>query len=206
MRVFKKLIITPIIICALLFASCSIKLEDTHKEAINGIYENNVISSNVVVETYTFLGVKSSQGSGVIFSKNGSTYYALTNNHVIYDGYRALIKDAYGERLMAEVVCSDVEYDLAVIRFNSDVDYYVPKICETDPQISENVICIGNPNGLVNSVTIGEVVDFKQVPALNGDTLKDDEGSNVTFSVIQHDAHIDEGSSGGAIFNYNYEI
>jgi S1-C subfamily serine protease len=178
------------------------------KEVINGIQENKVLTSNVTVLVYNYTRKKISQGSGVIYKNEGDNYYALTNNHVIYEGYYFSVMDAYGDIWDARIEKADENYDLAVLRFrmNTENEFYIPEIVSEDPEVGDNIISITNPLGVVNSVTLGSVKEYLKIDPLDNDTMMDDIGSNVQFEVMKHDAPINSGSSGGAILNYDYKI
>ena len=102
---------------------------------------------------------------------------------------------------------NDENYDLAILRFISkDRDYFVPKLSKTDPTEDTPIISIGSPNGLINAITLGSVGKYESISAVDKDSNLSEVGNKIAFDVMSHDAKIDAGSSGGAIFNYQYEI
>lgn len=207
----KKSLALFAVVVALFCSACTINFNNLgtdQTEIINGINENKVLTSNVTVIAYTITGRKISQGSGVIYKQENGNYYALTNNHVIYEGFSFGVMDAYGDIWQARIEGYDVNYDLAVVSFkiNSENFYYIPKILDFDPKIGANVISITNPQGVINAVSFGKVGEYLSIEALDKDYMMTDAGSNVKFDVIRHDAPIDSGSSGGALFDYDYNI
>lgn len=208
----KKSLIIFVMVISLFCSACTIDVQGMlgggDKEAINGIQENNVLTSNVTVLVYNYTHKKISQGSGVIYKYDGNNYYALTNNHVVYEGYHFSVMDAYGDIWDARIEKADENYDLAVVRFrvNTENEFYVPEIVSEDPKVDDKIISVTNPLGIVNTVTLGTVKEYLKIDALDNDTMMDDIGSNVQFEIMKHDAPIDSGSSGGAIFNYDYKI
>ena len=214
MKIKKALSIILLIISIFSISACSIAFSSEDAQALNKITENNIITASVKVVSLgnrDFLSGKyeASQGSGVIFKKESgedeSTYYLLTNNHVIYgnkNGY--LIYDCFGNEIKAYLVnqAYDANYDLAVLKFNSPNEYTVLPISLEDEKIGSKIIAIGNPNGKFNSITMGKVQGYTKI-TLSG-TSEDE--SNVSFDCLEHSAPINSGSSGGFLINYNFEI
>ena len=130
-------------------------------------------------------------GSGVIISPQG---YIITNNHVV-DGYQTLdVVFADGTSVPAKMIGTDSVSDLAVIK----VDGSVPAVAELGDsdqlQIGEAVIAIGSPLGdFKNTVTYGVISAL-------GRTLDTSEGTSYE-KMIQTDAAINQGNSGGPLVN-----
>jgi S1-C subfamily serine protease len=99
------------------------------------------------------------------------------------------------------VVFNSADYDLAVVKLISDNDYTVMPFASEDASVGDKIISIGAPLGVVNSVTAGEVVKTDKKIETSSPEV-----SNVTFNVITHNAYLNDGSSGGVLMNYNYEI
>lgn len=144
-----------------------------------------------------------SLGSGVIYARSGAYYYVLTNAHVAAPqaGYGATtykITDAYGGEHTAYRVASSDETDLAVLRFAAS-DRLLPTaaIAQTDPEVGSLLIAVGNPGSLTNCATYGSVTKYAPV---------DIPGVNTGYTVGWHDAPIDNGSSGGAVFSADGKI
>lgn len=147
-----------------------------------------------------------SAGSGVIFDRKEDGLLLLTNHHVI-DGARSIqvtFKD--GAIVPAELLGSDPETDLAVLKLNRS-DFNDPtKFDQIEPvplgnsaevRTGEIAIAIGNPLGLGNSVTQG-IISSQQ--------REIDTGNGQTVSLIQTDAAINPGNSGGALLNGKGEL
>ncbi len=135
-------------------------------------------------------------GSGVVISPQG---YIVTNNHVV-DGYQTLEVDfADGTQVPAQLVGADAFSDLAVIKVNAPVPA-VATLGDSDQlQIGEPVIAIGNPLGDFNNTVTSGVVS-----AL-GRTL--DVGSGTAYEqMIQTDAAINHGNSGGPLVNMSGQV
>ena len=129
-------------------------------------------------------------GSGVIVSPDG---YILTNNHVVEeaDAIEVILND--GRRATAKVIGTDPDSDLAVLKIGLDK---LPTIVlgNSDAlQVGDQVLAIGNPFGVGQTVTSGIV------SALGRNQL----GINTFENFIQTDAAINPGNSGGALVDTN---
>ncbi|WP_172254883.1 S1C family serine protease [Saccharibacillus deserti] len=136
-------------------------------------------------------------GSGVVFEKQGSKAYIITNHHVVADAeeLEAVLID--GTRLKAKVIGSDMITDVAVLEVDAKKVRSVAEIGNSDQlDLGETVIALGNPLGLGDTLTSGIVSYPKRIMpvSLNEDGVYDWEQQ-----VIQTDAAINEGNSGGAL-------
>lgn len=132
-----------------------------------------------------------SLGSGVIFSSDG---YVLTNNHVISgaDDIQVLLYD--NRVAQAKVVGTDPDTDLAVLKITAGDLPQIP-MAEGAPEVGDVVLAIGNPFGLTQTVTMGIVSAIGR--QLNTSVYED---------LIQTDAAINSGNSGGALINAEGEL
>ena len=134
----------------------------------------------------------SSLGSGFIISKNGTV---ITNNHVIAGAEDILIK-VEDKEYKAKVLGSDPYADIAVLKIDSKDEFIPVKFADSDKaRVGEWVVAIGNPFGLGGTVTSGII------SARNRDlnlTRYDD--------FIQTDASINQGNSGGPLFNLDGDV
>jgi serine protease DegS/serine protease DegQ len=128
-----------------------------------------------------------SLGSGVIFSSNG---YVLTNNHVISGADDIQIALDDGRVAQAQVVGSDAETDLAVLKIEADNLPAIDVPDDATAEIGDVVLAIGNPINLGKTVTMGIV-------SATGRQLK----MSAYEDFIQTDAAINSGNSGGALVN-----
>ncbi|MCE8012766.1 Do family serine endopeptidase [Billgrantia desiderata] len=130
----------------------------------------------------------SSLGSGVIVSEDG---YVLTNHHVIdgADEIQVALRD--GREILAEVIGTDPESDLAVLRIELD-NLPVIEISDTnDVAVGDIAMAIGNPFGVGQTVTMGII----------SATGRSHLGLSAYEDFIQTDAAINPGNSGGALVN-----
>jgi len=127
-------------------------------------------------------------GSGVIISPDG---YALTNNHVVRGAGRVegVLDD--GSVVNAEIVGTDPDTDLALIRL-SGRGHHTADLGDSDAlKVGELSIAIGNPLGLQATVTVGVISALRR-------TLRGEAGRLIE-DVIQTDAALNPGNSGGAL-------
>ncbi|RSM55039.1 trypsin [Actinoplanes sp. ATCC 53533] len=131
---------------------------------------------------------ESALGSGVVLSADG---LILTNNHVISSGGTVSVRLADGRTLPASVVAADSTHDLALVRATG-VSGLTPVTFGTDASVAvgDTVLAFGAPLGLEGTVTSGIV------SALNREVGT---GTEQLTGLLQTDAPINEGNSGGAL-------
>lgn len=133
---------------------------------------------------------QSGLGSGVILSASG---YVLTNNHVVEgaDEIEVVLNDS--RRARAKVIGTDPDTDLAVLKIELDKLPVIVLGSSDALQVGDQVLAIGNPFGVGQTVTSGIV------SALGRNQL----GINTFENFIQTDAAINPGNSGGALVDVN---
>lgn len=163
--------------------------------AVNSIFSQN--TSTAMAE-----------GSGVIISSDG---YILTNNHVINSSEtnsNSFYSLGEATKITVSLYNDDTEYPAKIIGTDQQTDLAIIKIDKTDLtaaklgdsnsiQVGEWCMAIGNPLGMASSVTAGTI------SALNR-KITDNDGKN--YTLIQTDAAINSGNSGGALVNTNGEV
>lgn len=144
------------------------------------------------------------EGSGVIYRSDGMI---ITNNHVVTDENSGepvktiKVTLATGEELDATLVGRDPLTDLAVIKAKTDKELPVAKFVGTLPKVGEYAVAIGSPLGYENSVTLGIVSGLsREIEGLSGA-----EAAAYT-NLIQTDAPISPGNSGGALANSSGQV
>ncbi|MGD2061175.1 MAG: trypsin-like peptidase domain-containing protein [Acidimicrobiia bacterium] len=154
-----------------------------------------VAPSTVAVQVGSFLGEGS--GSGVIYGEDG---YVITNHHVIDGANSVNVIFNDGARFPAEIIGSDPITDIGVL-FVQRQDISPIDIGSSDYlTIGEPTVAVGNPLGLAGGPTVTSGI----VSALNR-TLQA-QGSEALFGLVQTDAPIAPGSSGGALVNSAGEL
>ncbi|OBZ08316.1 serine protease [Bacillus sp. FJAT-27264] len=147
---------------------------------------------------------QSSLGSGVIYKKDANKAYIITNNHVVQGAGKLEIVTVSGETRRAELVGADKVTDIAVLSIDAKGINTIAQIGDSSKlRLGETVIAIGNPLGLGDTLTSG-IISYteRKIPvSLNQDGVYDWEQE-----VIQTDAAINEGNSGGALVDLNGKV
>jgi len=139
------------------------------------------------------MGEARSLGSGFVISADG---LIVTNNHVVDEADEILVFLPDGKRHVAHVVGADEKTDLAVLKIDAGYPLHFVEFGDSDTaQVGDWVMAIGNPFGLGGSVTLGIV------SARNRNI-----NSGPYDNFIQTDAAINQGNSGGPLFDMNGKV
>ena len=146
-----------------------------------------------VVLIQTDLGL----GSGFVYDLNG---HIVTNYHVIDGANMIQVIFLDGNITSADVIGMDLYSDLAVIKVNSDSTELIPVILGSSSELTvgEPIAAMGNPFGLSDTLTIGVVSSLQR-------TL-DAAGGYLIIDVIQIDAAVNPGNSGGPLVNTKGQV
>ena len=165
------------------------------------VYETNVNSTvGITTEITTtniwgFQSTSAAAGSGFILTEDG---YVLTNQHVIDKANTITVAMYDGSKYPATLVGYDASNDIAVLKIDAKGLTPVTLGSSDSLQVGDEVIAIGNPLGeLTFSLTKGNVSALDRPVTLS---------SSVTMKLIQTDAAINSGNSGGALFNMYGEV
>lgn len=143
-------------------------------------------------------------GSGVIIKRDDGKAFILTNEHVVQGADKLEVVLSNGQRKNAELIGKDRVMDIAVLLIDDAGVSTVAEIGDSRRlRLGETVVAIGNPLGLGGSLTAG-IVSYtnRLIPvSLNQDGVYDWEQR-----VIQTDAAINEGNSGGALVNLQGQV
>ena len=145
-----------------------------------------------------------SEGSGVVYKKDGNSAYVVTNNHVVDGASQIEIMLSDGTKVVGELVGTDTYSDIAVVKIASDKVTTVAEFADSDKvTVGETAIAIGSPLGTdyANSVTQGIVSSLSRKV-----TMTNDEGDTISTNAIQTDAAINPGNSGGALINIEGQV
>lgn len=159
-----------------------------------------ITTEQVVYSQWSWYGqnqVESGAGSGVIISSDG---YILTCAHVV-DGASTITVTIGDKDYTATLVGEDTTSDIAVIKI--DADGLTPAtVGNSDSlKVGQSVMAVGNPLG-----ELGGTVTGGMISALNRSVTIQGSSSVNTMSLIQMDASVSPGNSGGGLFNMNGEL
>lgn len=223
----KKVVVSSMLLLALILSACSVTqgiqttptqnaaaapeqtsstsaqvLEYTQGEdALVNIYKN-VNPGVVTILVYTSDGGVG-QGSGFVYDLDG---HILTNYHVIENATDIEITFPEGTRTRGEVIGTDMDSDIAVIKVEVPQEVLHPLILgsSADLEVGQFVIAIGNPYGFSGTMTTGIVSALGRV--LDSMRSADNGSVYAAGDTIQTDAAINPGNSGGPLLNLNGEV
>ena len=174
-------------------------IETTITQAVQEAGSSVVTIVGTIPGSITFFGQSPDSqvsGSGVILTHDG---YVLTNNHVVDGTNQITVIMADGSQVPAKLIGTDKYADLAVLKIDSQIQA-VAKFGNSDTlKPGESVIAIGSPLGdFKNTVTVGVVsATGRTIDTGNGYQMED---------LIQTDAAINHGNSGGPLVDLNGEV
>ena len=140
-------------------------------------------------------------GSGIVFTEDG---YILTNAHVVDDSVKLVVEvNDYNDpdethEYEAKVIGSDTSTDVAVIKIDRDEPFIAAKLGDSDSlKVGQDICVIGNP-GINESIMFAHTMTKGIVSGLDVECLAD---NGYSISLIQTDAAINSGNSGGGMFD-----
>ena len=153
-----------------------------------------MVYSTVTYNNYGQQSTGTSTGSGFIISSDG---YVLTNYHVIEGATAVSITTYDGKKFEAAIVGSDSANDIALLKVNGSGLPVAALGSSNALNVGDQVVAIGNPLGeLTSTMTVGYVSGKERTVTTDG----------ATIDMIQTDAAINSGNSGGPLFNMRGEV
>ena len=220
-------IVTLVLLAAVLVLSgCSGNKEDSrnvvYEDLKTAFEQSGLLSANIGLFSRVEKDGSVSYGeggSGVIFRKDGGTYYALTAAHVVSTesaqllvfttntdmrmesipgvDYNVLAPETYDAMYPAEVLFKSTRDDLAVIRFSAEEDLAVMTIADREPEKGDRIICVGNPQNEWFAVSYGKITSGME---------KFGESQGFPSNAMKHSAYMHVGSSGGAAIGEQMQL
>jgi len=146
---------------------------------------------------YTRTQKVSSLGSGVIISRDG---FVLTNAHVIAGAQKISVTLEDGKSYPARLISDNLGQDLAIVKINAGRQLPAAHLGDVDKvKVGSWAIAIGSPFGFTETVTVGVV-------SAKGRVLRQDSGQEAFRDLIQTDAAVNFGNSGGPLVNADGEV
>lgn len=165
---------------------------------------NESADTVVGISNYDASGNLVGTGSGVLYKRVGDKYYVITNEHVVKDGTTFEVVFEDGSTVQAILRGFDALVDIAVLYFTSSETYPIATFGNSDNvQKGDLILAVGNPSGFkyYGSATFGIVSGIERYFDTDGDGARD-----MFVNYIQHDAAINKGNSGGALFDLNGNV
>jgi S1-C subfamily serine protease len=175
----------------------------------NFTYQNITVYQNTIALAEIYLSVRDSivlvqgttdsgavQGSGFVYNVS-NRMVVITNYHVVYDTTSLSVTFSNGNGYSATILGTDAYADLAVLSVNAPASEFTPVeiVSSSTLRVGEPVIAIGNPYGLVGSLTTGVV------SAVGRTITEEYTGGFAIANIIQTSAPINPGNSGGPLLN-----
>ena len=157
----------------------------------------NITTASSTVGLFGDEATSSGSGSGFVIDRQG---HILTNYHVVEGADSVQVTLADGSTREARVVGADASNDVAVIRVDLPAAQLSPLALgdSSGLLVGQKVLALGNPFGLERTLTTGIISSLdRSIKAKNGRTIK---------GIIQTDAAVNPGNSGGPLFNMNGEV
>ncbi len=169
-------------------------------DAVEKVYD-----SVVIVSTYKD-NVYSASGTGFVYQKEDNKYYILTNHHVIDGGNKVTVTFTDGKVLETKVVGSDQYADIAVLSLETKEDVKIAPIGKSEStRVGDTAFAVGAPLDSAYSwtVTRGIVSGKDRMVEVSLDKSSQ---NDYVMKVLQTDAAINSGNSGGPLCNSNGEV
>jgi serine protease Do len=182
-----------------------LEIYETYMELYQHLSEE-IVQSIVKVTMTTTFPRSTYLGSGFVFYESPTSYYVLTNHHVVQDYMNErtfiVVTDYLTNDREAIVIAADPAYDLAVLEIPKGlVALEVLPFSNILLNTKDKVYVMGYPNGQINGITLGEFIDYNEV-IISEST---DEGG-VDFPILMIDSPVETGSSGSVVLNERYEV
>lgn len=184
--------VPPVVVDAEDIANTDLILTNLYEQVNPGV---------VTIISYTEQGEGS--GSGFVYDYEG---HIITNYHVVEGAQTVEVDFASGLKVYGEVIATDIDSDIAVIKVDVPADELVPlPLGDSDAlRVGQLVVAIGNPYRLTSTITLGIVSAKGRI--LDSLRTTEDFTSYTAGDLIQTDAAINPGNSGGPLLTLDGEV
>ena len=166
----------------------------TEVAAANADSVVEITTEQVTTGSYFAQQILTGAGSGVVITENG---YIITNNQVISGASRISVSMHNGDKYEARLIGTDAKTDIAVIKVEAENLKPATFGVSANLKVGETAIVIGNPLGsLGGTVTVGIISALDREITVEGHVM----------TLLQTDAAVNPGNSGGGLFNANGEL
>lgn len=159
-----------------------------------------VVNIRVIVTGENFFGDEvqgEGLGSGVVYTEDG---YIITNNHVAGQAEEIIVTFFNGREYPAQLIGGDPNTDIAVVKIDAEEELKAASFISIDDvKVGELAIAVGSPFGLQQTVTTGVISAKGRDITLSADTIP-------MVNLIQTDAAINQGNSGGPLINSSGQV
>lgn len=181
------------------YISTDSKVYSSTAEVVDAVADSVVeISTESITTNWGTQYIVSGAGSGVIIGSSNSSYYIITNHHVIDGASEIKVKTRVGTEYESSVVASDDSADIAIVKVDTNDDLKVATWGNSDElQVGEDLIAIGNPLGSLGGTVTKGILSAKGRKITVGE---------YAMTLLQTDTAINPGNSGGGLFNMRGEL
>ena len=205
-----KMFVSFLLLCGILFGGCDLNQNPDRSKLLVGAnriesraYDNAVELAESVKGAIIGISAElpdgTSVGAGVCVASDG---VAITNSHVVNGANKIIAHLSNGDVGNVEILWQDTIQDLAIIKVDKDLPF-LPMADEDSLSVGQDVVAVGTPLSLIlkHSFTKGIV------SALNRTLRIDTEyGESYMQNLVQHDASLNPGNSGGPLLNLKGEV
>ncbi len=169
-------------------------------DAVEKVYDSVVIVSNFKKDTLY------ASGSGFIYKKDDNKFYIITNHHVIDGGDNFKITYSDGKEISASLIGSDKYADIAVLKVDAREKIDAVEIGSTNSlRVGDTTFTVGAPLDFAYSWTVTRgIISGKE--RLVEVSLRNSSDTDYVMNVLQTDAAVNSGNSGGPLCNSNGEV
>lgn len=176
----------------------SITESDSINASVNKIYD-----AVVLIEVYNKQNNLTASGTGFVYKKDSKSGYILTNHHVIKNASTIKVTFTNNKTVEAKLLGSDEYFDIAVLSIDKEYVTMVAEIGDsTKSSIGDTVFTVGSPLGSEYMGTVTKGI----LSGTNRQISVSTNNGNYIMDVLQTDAAINSGNSGGPLVNINGEV